>query len=306
MSLFCADVRWMNSGPIKFASLVAFVFLVVGSANVQAQQTWLAQSAAPDAGPKTLFRWSVDTQPHLVDDNAPDTLVTDRPHFSEASSLVGFGHVQIESGYTYFGDRSDGVRTITHSFPETLFRIGMLADWFEFRLAYNYLVESSAGRTVSGSDDLYVGAKLALTEQAGWLPEIALFPQARLPTGVNAFSSDQILPGFNLAYSWKINDFIELECNTQLNRRRDEVNHYYTEFIQTANIEYTLTKRLGAFTEWFGFMPNGALAASPQHYLHGGFVYLFTDNLQYDIHAAVGANRHADDYFAGTGLSYRY
>lgn len=270
--------------------------------------------------PKTLFGWSIGTETGEADED-DDSIVTDRPHFSEASSLVGKDRIQIESGYSYSGDTSSvsplfgappsNQRVQTHSFPETLLRAGLFAEWFEFRLAYNFLVEQTdvtgqASSTFRGSDDLYIGAKLGLVEQRGWLPEIALFPQAVLPTGDSHFTNEQVLPGFNLAYSWKINDFIELESNTQLNRRRDDAAHFYTEFIQTANVEYTFTKKLGGFTEWFCLIPNGAIAALPQHYFHAGFVYLITKYVQYDIHAAVGLNKSSDDYFVGTGLSVKF
>lgn len=273
--------------------------------------------SGPESSPKTLFRWTVGKKDE-TEEEPEDSIVTDRPHFSEASSLVGKGHIQFESGYTFthdaspvsalFGSPGGSQRVQTQSFPETLMRAGLFADWFEFRLAYNFLIEQTDApgqpRTIfRGSDDLYIGAKLALAEQQGWMPEVAFFPQALLPTGDSHFTSEQVLPGFNLAYSWKINEFVELECNTQVNRRRDDSDHFYTEFIQTANVEYTFTKQFSGFTEWFCFIPNGAISSTalPQHYFHGGFVYLLTKDVQYDVHAAVGLNAPADDFFVGTG-----
>lgn len=261
--------------------------------------------------PKTLFRWSLATE-EKDEAEHEDKIVTDRPHFSEASNLVGLGRVQLETGYSYFRDSNNGTVVQTHSFGEPLLRAGLFAEWFEFRLGYSYLVEQTRvpggpSTRFSGSDDMYVGAKLALTEQAGLLPEVALFPQARVPTGSSAFTSSQVLPGFNLAYSWVITDWLELECNTQLNRRRDDASHYYTEFIQTANLEYELTDRIGAFTEWIVFVPSGALTAQTQHYFHGGFVYLVTNHIQLDIHSAVGLNRAADNLaFTGAGFSIKF
>jgi len=217
----------------------------------------------------------------------------------------------LETGYSFFRDNDHGTVVQTHSFGEPLLRTGVFAEWFEFRLGYNYLVEQtllprSQQARLSGSDDIYVGAKLALTEQSGMLPEMAIFPQARIPTGSAAFTNSQLLPGFNFVYSWKLNDWLELECNTQLNRRRDDSLHFYTEFIQTVNFEYELTDRIGAFTEWFCFVPSGAVTAQTQHYFHGGFVYFVTKNIQLDIHSAVGLNQAADDLaFTGVGISIR-
>jgi hypothetical protein len=284
--------------------------------TLAAAQTFFSpalDSTAAESRPKTLFAWSVaEASPDADDDGeSADRIVTDRPHFSEASSLVGLGTVQLEMGYSLFQDRSGGVLTQTHSFGEPLLRMGLFADWFEFRLGYTYLgelIDGSLGRTWhSGSDDLYVAAKLALAEQAGWFPEMAIFPQLRVPSGSQAFTAGEVLPGFNLAYSWKLNSWIELEANTQLNRRRDAGEHFYTEFIQTINFEYDLATRLGAFTEWIVFAPSGALINPTEHYFHAGFVYFLTQDIQLDVHSAVGLNAAATNLaFTGVGISIRW
>jgi len=190
--------------------------------------------------------------------------------------------------------------------------MGIFAEWFELRLGYNYLIQTTndpirGNSRLSGSDDLYLAAKLALTEQVGIFPEVAFFPQLRLPTGSAAFTSGEPLPGFNLAYSWKINTLIELECNTQLNRRLDGSGHFYSQFIQTANIEYDFGRKWGGFTEWFCFVPSGSISELPQQYFHGGFVYFPTNNIQLDIHSAVGLTPASVDLaFTGAGFSARY
>ena len=51
-----------------------------------------------------------------------EPLATDRPDFTEASSVVGLGVLQIETGYTYFFDNDGTDQTIGHSYPETLLR----------------------------------------------------------------------------------------------------------------------------------------------------------------------------------------
>lgn len=57
-----------------------------------------------------------------------NTITTDRPDFTEASSTVGRGRVQLEAGYTFLRSYADGVTTRIHSYPETLFRLGLFAD----------------------------------------------------------------------------------------------------------------------------------------------------------------------------------
>ena len=65
-----------------------------------------------------------------------EPLVTDRPDFTEASSTVGLGVAQLEFGYTYTYDNDGTQSTRTHSFGEPLLRVGILAEWLEFRCGW--------------------------------------------------------------------------------------------------------------------------------------------------------------------------
>src|SRR5687768_10953213 len=63
-------------------------------------------SAAAWAQAPTLFQWGYGDG----GEGGPDLsepLVTDRPDFTEASSTVGLGVMQLESGYTYVYDSDD-------------------------------------------------------------------------------------------------------------------------------------------------------------------------------------------------------
>lgn len=238
---------------------------------------------------------------------------TDRPDFTEASSTVGKGVIQLESGYTFIRDKENGIRSNQHSYPEALLRIGMFADWFELRIGQNFGAELTDDVTFRHNehraDDLYLGTKLALTEQHKALPELALILQMTVPSGAPGASANRVLPGVNLCFGWDvIKDCITLGGSTQANRAVDDVQHSYVEFSQSLTVGYSLTKKLGAYTEWFGLFPTGAIAPDfgPQQYFDGGFTYKVTDNFQLDIRAGVGLTRHADDFFAGSGFSVRY
>lgn len=243
----------------------------------------------------------------------PKPIETDRPDFTEASSTVGRGRIQLEAGYTFIRDRSDGTTTKSHSYPEALLRIGMFADWFELRLGQNFSNTRTPVvgfvDTLSGGEDLYLGIKLALTEQNKYLPETALIVQSLIPTGHPDLTANQMLPGMNYLFGWDIiDDCLSAGGSFQANRTIDDVGHYYVEVAQSFTLGYSLTKKLGAYTEWFAFYPCGALApdVGPQHYFDGGFTYKVTDNLQLDIRAGVGLNRRAEDFFAGSGFAVRY
>ncbi|MEX1232553.1 MAG: transporter [Planctomycetaceae bacterium] len=265
---------------------------------------------------KTLFDWAIgeapDDEPEEGEDD-DEPITTDRPDFTEASSTVGLGVLQIEMGYTFTQDKDAGVRTKGHSWGESLFRYGILDDWLEFRFAVlpasehiTHLTIGGARNTTSESKEIYVGFKLALTEQRGWLPEMALVPQLTVPTGSNGFTTNETLPGMNWLYGWDINDTLSTGGSTQFNRAIDDSGEAYIEFAQSWTVGYGLTDELGAYTEWFAFFPNGADTARVEHYANAGFTYLITNDIQWDIRAGVGLNDAAADFFAGTGVSVRF
>jgi hypothetical protein len=239
--------------------------------------------------------------------NLDEPIVTDRPDFTEASSTVGRGVLQIESGYTFSFDEDGGDEVRSHSYPETLWKLGVWEEWLELRFAYNYADEDVSGIAASGSEDLYLGTKLSLTGQAGIFPQTAIILQMTVPTGDDSFSADEVLPGVNYLYSWTINDFISTAGSTQANRAIEALpGSAYAEFAQSWTIGYSLTERLGAFTEWFVLVPHSAEDARNEHYLNGGFTFLITDNVQWDIRVGMGLDEDAHDFFAGSGLSLRF
>jgi hypothetical protein len=260
--------------------------------------------------PRTLLAWA-GTERRLVDGSEVEPLASDRPDFTEASSTVGYRRLQLEMGYTYIRDSSQSTLRSAHSFPETLLRIGMLAEWFEARIAWNYGISLNRENVVSnifdGGEDLYLGAKIMLTEQDGWRPEMSILPQMNLPTGGPESTDHQVTPGVNWLYGWDITEIVSAGASTQVNRAEDELGVFYAEFAQSFTLNYVLTedKKLMAYTEWFGLFPAGSVEALPQQYFDGGFTYKVHDNLQFDIRAGVGLNEPADDFFGGIGSVIR-
>jgi hypothetical protein len=263
-----------------------------------------------DRGPSTLMMWNSAAEATGGPPGMDEPLASDRPDFTEASCTVGRGVCQVEMGFTYFHDSVGPFSTNAYSYPETLLRIGVFADWLELRMAWNYAQESlTVGPfrlTASGSEDLYLGLKLGLTPQQGILPEMALVPQMTVPLG-SVFSADEVLPGLNWLYGWEITEHLSTGGSTQINLAIDGfANKEYVEFAQSWTIGIGLTEKLSAYTEWFVFAPAGADFARTEHYFDGGFTYSVTNNLQLDIRAGVGLNDAALDFFSGTGLVARF
>ena len=208
--------------------------------------------ASGDDAPGTLLRWSYGNSDEGGPPGREEPLVSDRPDFTEASTTVGRGVAQVEMGYTYTYDNTDGVRTKSHSFPEMLWRVGAFAEWFELRLAFNVGSEDVAisgqpDTSTTGAEDLYLGFKIGLTSQEGILPEMALMPQMTVPLG-SELSNDIVLPGLNWLYGWDINEFLSTGGSTQINKAVEDNDNIYHEVAQSWTVGYSLTERLGAYT----------------------------------------------------------
>ncbi len=281
-------------------SLVGLFFLAVATA------------ACPVMGEHsrgTLLQWSYGTS-FSGGPDLSEPLVTDRPDFTEASTTVGLGVAQLEFGYTYIHDNSGGDSSHTQSFGEPLLRVGILAEWLEFRIAVfptsDRTITQGISETTAGVDELYLGFKIALTPQEGLLPEMALIPQMNVPIGSNAPSSGSVEPGINWIYAWGINDFLSTAGSTQGNRRIDDTGDAYLEMAQSWTVGYSLSEKWGAYTEWFALIPSGADTARTESYANGGLTYLFSNNVQFDIRVGWGLNEAAADFFTGTGFSIRH
>ncbi len=263
-----------------------------------------------DNGPGTLLSWRYgEGNTGGPDLDAP--LVTDRPDFTEASSTVGRGVLQIEFGYTLIIDDEPGLKQRTQSAGEPLLRWGIGADWLELRLAllpvHQRTDDGTGWRSIGGTEDLYLGTKIALTSQECHWPETALIVQSTVPTGSNQLTNNDVLPGVNLLYSWELNESVALGGSTQANRAVDGGSgEAYSEIAQSATVVLGLSDEIGMFTEWFAMFPNGADTAQVEHYLDGGFTFLLSNDVQFDVRAGYGMNRAANDFFAGAGLSIRF
>ena len=236
-----------------------------------------------------------------------DRIDPDRPHLPDASTTVGLGHVVLESGYTYTRNNTRNAQT----YPESLLRVGMFADWLELRVGQSFLDqrESAAGvrTSVRGAQDLYLGAKLAVTGQDGLRPAIAVIPQVTVPTGSAEVTAGRTLPGVNLDFNWDVvKDRFGIELLLADNQVRDDVAGTHGEIATGLTGVVQLSKNLEGFVEWDAFVPVGARDASgPRHYAVGGFVYFVTPDLAVDIRAGVGLNDHADGFIAGLGFALR-
>ncbi len=287
----------------------SLLMLLIGGAIAAAVCT---SALADSDGCRTLFTWGLDSET----DDAPNTalpLAFDRPKFSQSPQTVGCGVVQLETGYTYMYDDEDGVRIARHSFPNSLLRVGVIANWFELRLDWDYDLErtKTGGAAVrdAGSADINVGCKLALTPQDCFLPESGLIIESTVPAGDDPFTAHEVLPNVNYCYDWDLTgtDSWILYGNTAIGGAVDRTSgETYARSAQSVALDHAWSDKIHSFIEGYLLAPVGANEEHPQYYFDRGVTVYFTNNIQWDIRAGMGLNKWADDFFAGTGISVRY
>ena len=262
-----------------------------------------------DAGParRTLMQWGDGGG--VAD--ADHSMVTDRPDFVESAVTVGLGVLQMEIGYTFTYDNDGSQSVRSHGYPEALFRYGIWKEWFELRLMFNFreeeTVSGGSSTWLRGSDDIYLGAKIAIAPQHEMLPKTGLLINMVVPSGSASVSSGDVLPGVSLVYSWALDNGWELAGQTQGNRALDQATgNAYLEFSQALTLATSLTDRIGYYAEWFCLIPSGAETMQPEHYFDTGFTVGIHNDLQLDFRGGIGLSDAAADYFFGTGLVRRF
>lgn len=232
----------------------------------------------------------------------PDTIITDRPDFTESALAVPRDSLQIESGFSFYTDKHDAESS---QGPEVLVR-GGIADGFELRLGVpNWSYERDPSTTTDqesarGFSDGYMGFKYQIGPINDW--DLALIPGVTVPVGATNFTSDSWDPELRLCISGGLTDSWGISGMSSIVDDSDGGSNS-SEAQQTIAVNHSLSEKSGLFLEYAGAIQEGGGAES---FLHGGFVYLITPLLQADIHGGFGLSDSAPDSLVAGGLSVRF
>lgn len=227
-------------------------------------------------------------------------LVTDRPDQTESSSVVPAGTIQIETGLVYGSDENKGTEYSSLNLLTTLLRVGILSS-MELRLGTDYTIETTdygnIQRTFEGLSPIYLGTKIAITEESGLLPEMAFLFHLTFENGSKYFRPHELEPDFRMAFSHTLSERLGFGYNIGA-----EWSNGLPIYVYSAAFGYSLTGDIGIFVEWFGDAPEGE---SANHLLDAGATYLILPILQADVSAGIAITGQSQDYFLNAGLSLR-
>lgn len=230
---------------------------------------------------------------------AQDTISTDRPSFSDGTSIVPKGRWQIEAGYT--NTKFDGSRFET--FGETMFRFPV-SDRFEIRLFNLTYGRATGGGTTEGWQDPAVGFKYKLVSGALHKAEWTLVGLTTVPAGSREFRQDKTQPTVKLA------GYLQLDATTGVgwNLVASSLAAGDTRFGQYAVSGYVskaLNAKAAVFGELYSVMPT-TKDGPDASFADAGVTYLLNKNTQVDFRVGTGFNSGRDGSWFGFGIAYRF
>jgi hypothetical protein len=228
-------------------------------------------------------------------------IATDRPSFSDASSLIPVGRWQIETGGTYFrvGGTSYG------QLPEFLLRVPV-NDRFELRLVnVNYSIfEGGQG---SGFQDPGIGFKLRLSRlnrKATGEPELALVGLLQAPLGGSALRANTVQPTVKLAAYVPVSATDGFGGNLVASYYTPDDAHF-AQYAASLYWAHTYSPRLASFVEVYGLTPLSR-AGGDGAFADAGFTYLLSRAVQIDVRYGSGFAQNRDGQFVGAGVAFRF
>jgi hypothetical protein len=231
-----------------------------------------------------------------------DSLSADRPDFTEGTGLIPPGHVQVEGGFTLA--RVEDVDSTT--LGELLVRFG-IGERSEARIGLGSYtrIEDELG-SISGFEDPALEIKYRFTEDAGDLapgqPAVALVFGTSIPVGDKELTDDEWVPAAVFAFDWDLGRF---GVGANLGGSYEAGEDRFVQAFASLTGGYSVTDRLGAYVEWYGFSEEEKDGPST-HYVNGGISFLINNDLIVDARIGTGLNDADPDWFAGVGGAIRF
>ncbi len=231
-------------------------------------------------------------------------LVTDRPDATEASSTVGKGILQFETGIWYETFEENDTKIQDYNYNTMLIRYGIL-DNLELRLGWNFIegVTTVNGTklddVMSGLSPLLLGMKIDIAEEQGCMPEIALIGHVFPVFSASAdYRPEYTGVDFRLSLSHTLSEKSSLGYNIGAQWGDDSPE---AAAIYTLAYGYSFTDKFGMYAEVYGDLPEDS---SANHYWDAGMTYLVNNDLQLDAYVGTSITE-GQDLLLGMGLSYR-
>lgn len=225
-----------------------------------------------------------------------EPIEADRPDQSETPSIVPKGMFQVETGFSY---QKNDMASESFALPSVLWKYG-LNDNVELRLITEFVLDKNSGMETSGFNPVVIGCKIRISEEKGVIPKTSFLGHLSLPNAASAkYKTDFYAPEFRFSMQHSLDKKLTLSYN--LGAEWDGFSAEPT-FIYTLSTGYSISEKLDAYLEVFGFAPQND---SAEHNLDAGFTYLVSNDFMVDVSSGLGITDNAPHYYFAAGCSFR-
>lgn len=246
-----------------------------------------------------------------VENTEERELETDRDAFTPATSTAGKRLTIVESSYSFIDNRKVPE---THSFPEFLVRHG-ISERLELRLGWNYEVGGAAdvisggeggtgleGGGIRHESQMSYGAKVAVTEQKGWLPRSCAIVQGFTPTSGEATATDVVA---TYAFGWEMANRWRLDSSMRYGTEH-EPGDAFNQWAPSIVLRVPINDRWDVHVEYFGIYSQGAHEDFSRAFFSPGTHFLLTPNLELGVRLGWGITEDAPRFFSNVGIGWRF
>lgn len=276
-------------------------FILSLLATITIARDAMAQAVAHPASSSA----SASSQSRSTAADAPGDLITDRPDFTESSEVVGRGVIVIETGFTFEGDASEGLRARSIATPSMLARIG-IGTRAELRLSGDGFLTGwtvgQPGSSTPGYSDLEVGAKVKLLDRERF--DVAMIPSVSIPTRNRHFSSLSYDPALKLTWATPLSNRMGLAGNLNYSQLSREARRYDQSAV-SLTLGRDFSSDWGAYGEIYGLTALKGPGSAAGWTANGGVTRAVGRHLQLDVEAGRGITSAAPDWFAAFGFAIR-
>lgn len=221
----------------------------------------------------------------------------DRPDQTECPFITPKNYIQIEHGITMENIRNN---QSIFSHPTSLSKFG-INEKLEFRLITEFITQQINDSQTSGLAPVTFGFKTALLEENGIIPKTSFIGHLTTSNlGSKAFHTPYVAPSFRFTMQHTLTNRIALAYNLGAEWNGITAAHTY---IYTLTNGFSLTKRLSAYAELYGFLTHGQV---PDHRMDGGFTYLINRDLIIDLSGGLGMSKQSPENYIAFGISHRF
>lgn len=217
------------------------------------------------------------------------SIVTDRPDFTESALVVPTKVLQLEMGF----QRDDVANSSSTTLFTHLWQYG-IREGYELRLGFTGLglVDKDAY-----AGDVLVEGKFQMLDKSSGTP-VALIAGIQIPSN-SIISQNGYGTVVKIALAKDITERFSLGINAGVGYL-ESGSDWEKETSASLALGYGLTEALGMYLEGYAIAPE---SAPWKPVFNGGFTYLLKKNLQLDIYTGTNLREKLDATFIGVGVS---